>query len=185
MAEVHVWLGTKSDIKVKACVGAFERAFEGRTVVVHPVGAQSGVAEQPIGHKETLQGALNRLAGCKAGVEEEQLEGARDCFFCAVENGVVPVELGDEERVFLDLAWVVVERASDGRQGRATSGGVLFPAAAVAAAEEVGFDKCTVGSMLDVEDSKDPHRSLTAGLQPRVELLRGAFLCALGGVLVG
>merc|ERR1712110_1061972 len=104
---------------------AVERVFRqslGADVQIEGVKASSGINEQPFGHDETIKGAMNRLADAKL-----QRPGAT--YYVAIENGLFEVQAPGSR--FFDVAWVIVEGASDDGaappQALAHSVGVEFP----------------------------------------------------------
>eukprot|EP00446_Apocalathium_sp_SHHI-4_P028091 CAMPEP_0177226390 /NCGR_PEP_ID=MMETSP0367-20130122/40057_1 /TAXON_ID=447022 ORGANISM="Scrippsiella hangoei-like, Strain SHHI-4" /NCGR_SAMPLE_ID=MMETSP0367 /ASSEMBLY_ACC=CAM_ASM_000362 /LENGTH=190 /DNA_ID=CAMNT_0018676553 /DNA_START=18 /DNA_END=586 /DNA_ORIENTATION=- len=162
-------------------IGALRRAvddgcFGGAGALVEGVKAPSGINEQPWGHEETISGAMNRLAAAK-----EMAPGAD--FYVAIENGIFEVATSPEPRCF-DLAWVVVEAGTDGRQAMAHSVGVEFPRTFVQQAREEGFDKTHAGHKLAAAnggvDVQDPHRWLSSDRLCREDLLAGALSAAWG-----
>merc|ERR1719240_671852 len=151
---LRVVVGSGTNIKISAVKAAFETALTALnstsdssqfcdSVTVDGVKAESRINEQPLGHEETLQGALNRLEHTKG------LSPSAD-FYVAIENGIFCIPVNGTER-FFDLAWVVVERACDGQQAFSHSSGLEFDSGLVHEVEGSdgkGFIGNTVGSRI-------------------------------------
>eukprot|EP01139_Manchomonas_bermudensis_P023756 Amastigsp_a841514_22.p1 type:complete len:178 gc:universal Amastigsp_a841514_22:853-1386(+) len=174
MAERDVVLvGSASPIKVNAV----KACLPGDTVV-HGVAAASGINEQPVGSAETLHGALNRL--------KNTIQATPDVawtYAVAMENGILETPLPDGSAVWTDFAWVVVERAADGKRSYAQSASIEFPLEFVERARARGFDRTTVGSVIATAtgcNKQDPHAFLTGGARTRAAILEDAIKLALG-----
>mmetsp|Transcript_121062 Transcript_121062/g.353780 ORF Transcript_121062/g.353780 Transcript_121062/m.353780 type:complete len:212 (+) Transcript_121062:77-712(+) len=196
---LRVVVGSATALKVQAVRSAFEVALSKadlRAPEAAPAGsddaegglrvegvkAASGINEQPFGHEETARGAMSRLRHAK-----ELAPGAD--FYASVENGLFEVNVDGAPR-FFDLAWVAVERASDGWSGLAHSVGLEFERSWVEEARSAGkgFEENTVGAVVAARapegtDKQDPHAWLTGGLRPRQALLQEALLAAMGPLL--
>ncbi|EKD92789.1 MAG: hypothetical protein ACD_28C00330G0003 [uncultured bacterium] len=174
----EVFVASTSKHKLGAVEGVAREVFPEEESKVEGRKASSGINEQPVGHEETIQGALHRL---------EELKGALDAtrsrydLLVAFESGIFPVTVGKVERWF-DLAWVVIEDGN-GTQKLAHSTGIEFDAADVEKAKAKGFKTTTAGSMISERtgaDSTDPHSYLTHEVVSRSEMLRQALKTALG-----
>mmetsp|Transcript_33387 Transcript_33387/g.59165 ORF Transcript_33387/g.59165 Transcript_33387/m.59165 type:complete len:191 (-) Transcript_33387:5-577(-) len=160
-------------------VAAVQKLFA--TAQVEGVKAASGVRDQPFGHEETIQGALNRL-------EDAKLQAPAADLYISMENGLFEVCTRPDHVMGFDLAWVAIEDSA-GRRSLAHSAGVEMPAAAVAVAKESNFSR-TAGSQVahsanctrtsDLVDPQDPHKYLTNGDCSREELLLSALSVAWG-----
>lgn len=151
-------LASTSALKIEAC----RRAFPGFEIV--PLKVPSGVNEQPIGD-ETLRGAVNRIDAARAAAPSAD-------YYMAIENG-----LFQEGSAYVDRAVVMVESA-EGIRCCTTSDGVAFPTEYVDEARRRGFDKWTVGRVMEekgvVQKHDDPHKCLSG--RSRVEYLDEACL---------
>jgi inosine/xanthosine triphosphatase len=98
-------VASTNPVKIGAALAGFQRMFPDQTYEARGVAARSGVSDQPMSDRETLQGALNR-------VEDARRLAPDADYWIGLEGGV--------ERVGTSLeafAWIVV---SDGhRIGRA------------------------------------------------------------------
>ena len=139
-------LTSTSAVKIEACRSAFSHLGELKII---PVKVQSGVPEQPIG-QETLTGAYNRIGAAEHAVPNADL-------YVSIENGVFP-----EGGRYVDRAVVVLKSPS--KTEVAYSDGVEFPTASVDEARKRGFDKWTVGKVMQelgvVSKHDDPHLDL-------------------------
>lgn len=173
-----------STLKVKALRRAAKEVF-GEHVEIVGYKVSSGIAEQPFGNEETIRGASNRLANCRiASAEKKQSHD----FYVGIENGIVKVECEEEDDIFMDVGWIVIE-SSDGRKARTHSAGVELDRDIVLSARRRGFQTTTVGSLYaEVFDrsqlnSKDPHAYLTGGMRSRSEFLENALVSAFGSLV--
>jgi len=143
---MKVVLASTSTVKIAACRAAFGAAYE-----IIPVNIPSGVAAQPV-NQETLTGAFNRIQGARAA-----LPGAD--IYVSIENG-----LFEDNGKYIDRA-VVMLAAAEAEPGVFYSDGVEFPAHSVAIARGRGFDKWTVGQVMEelgiVKKHDDPHVTLS------------------------
>jgi non-canonical (house-cleaning) NTP pyrophosphatase len=142
----------------------------------HFIAAPSNINEQPIGYAETIKGAQNRLNNAK-----KDYKGDYD-YFVSIENGIIPITTDNNEEIWLDVGWVLLEEKG-GKQYSASSAGVPFPNEFVNQAKKAGFDKNTVGSFLAKAyncNGTDPHLYLTNHLISRVTMLEQALLIAFG-----
>jgi len=82
---LHVAVGSKNPVKLNATRAGFSQMFPGRSVHVHGYAVPSGVPDQPVGHQETLQGAVNRaLVAAAAHNSATKID-----FSVGLEGGVV------------------------------------------------------------------------------------------------
>lgn len=177
MEHLRVFVASTSVHKVNPVRDILQEWHPDRRVEVSGVKAKSSINEQPIGAEETLLGALNRLNHTKEMIGSQPYDR-----IVAIENGILPVNLGREMR-FLDQGWVIVETKS-GLSVVSHSTGIEFPSAAFLEAQRRGFGTTTVGSVLaeltEGLDSTDPHKNLTNFRISRAEMLNQAIRAALG-----
>jgi len=95
----QVVVGSSNPVKKNACIHGFLTAFEGheKCFVFSQMGVPSGVSSQPIGDKETRQGALNRARICS-----EKNPGA---FCVGIEGGLSDDEVMENLECF---AWIAI-----------------------------------------------------------------------------
>eukprot|EP00029_Vermamoeba_vermiformis_P010176 TRINITY_DN5299_c0_g2_i1.p1 TRINITY_DN5299_c0_g2~~TRINITY_DN5299_c0_g2_i1.p1 ORF type:complete len:192 (-),score=36.72 TRINITY_DN5299_c0_g2_i1:166-720(-) len=147
----------------------------------HFIAAPSNINEQPIGYTETIKGAQNRLKNAK-----KEFKGEYD-YFVTIENGIIPITTENNEEIWLDVGWVLLEEKG-GAQYSASSAGVPFPKEFVDQAKKAGFDKNTVGSFLAKAyncNGTDPHLFLTNSMISRTTMLEQALLVAFGQATKG
>jgi inosine/xanthosine triphosphatase len=106
-------LASNNPVKVKAALNGFNRMFQGETFEVETRLAESGVSAQPMTDKETLSGAINRVAGVF-----HQFPGAD--YWIGIEGGVEDMD-GD----LAAFAWVVIK--SGNRESRGRTGAFILP----------------------------------------------------------
>lgn len=176
---MNIFVASTSAHKLSAVKAASADVFPDATLNVQGAKAASEINEQPVGHKETLRGALNRLKNLKGIIGDTRYD-----LLVSMENGIFPVQIEDRQAWF-DLGWVVVEDAK-GNQRFAHSTGIEFDASAVQEAQRRGFDKTTAGSIIAERtgaDSTDPHAYLTGGKVLRSDMLRQTLKATLGQLL--
>lgn len=162
--------------KLAAVREAARTVFPGQELNVRGIKAASDINEQPVGHQETVRGAMNRLQNLKAIAAQTRCD-----LYVSLENGIFPVNVGDQETWF-DVGWVVVEDAA-GNKSLSHSTGIEIGHGDVKEAQRRGFDQTTAGSMIAERtgaDSTDPHAHLTNGHVPRSEMLKQALMAAFG-----
>jgi len=103
---MRVAVGSRNPVKRAAT----ERALNGRDATVEAVGVDSGVAEQPRGHAETVTGAENRARAALASTDADLGVG--------IEGGVATVEGADG--LFLIMWAAVTDGERWGRGGGPT-----------------------------------------------------------------
>ncbi len=156
---MKVVIASGSMVKIQAC----KLAFNNRAgVEVVSVKAPSGINEQPIGYEETLKGARNRLEFAENAVPNADA-------YISIENGLMA------ENGYIDKAIIVIQEGNV--QQITYSDGVEFPAEAVEETRKRGFDKWTVGSIMQeqgiVNQADDPHLDLCE--RSRVDILNEAL----------
>lgn len=162
--------------KIAAVKEAASAVFPGQELHVRGMKAASEINEQPVGHEETLRGAMNRLRNLREIVAETRCD-----LYVSLENGIFPVKVGDQDTWF-DLGWVVIEDAA-GNQSLSHSTGIEFGKDEVQEAQRRGFDKTTAGSIIAERtgaDPSDPHSHLTSGHVSRPDMLGQALRAAFG-----
>lgn len=167
---------SNSEHKLSATESVFKKLFPNEVVQVKGVKASSEINEQPVGHEETIKGALNRLKNAKTF-----MRGIVFDYCIAIENGLFKVEINHKTRWF-DCAWVVVED-SNGNQRIALSSGLEFSESAVKKALEKGLETTTVGSIMTEEtgcDGTDPQLFMTNNLVSRADMIKQALEIAIG-----
>lgn len=154
-------LGSKSALKEEAVWTAMSEVYgvnhAHRLVTVD---VPSGVNVQPIFGTESWKGAHNRAIGAKAKIKGD--------VYLGVESGVYD-HLGERP---VDCAHVVL--VGDNFTSWATTYSFDFPADVVREAWGRGFDKCTVGDMLQERygvPGTDPHLFLSDGKVSRIDYL--------------
>ena len=159
---MRIVLASTSTVKLSACREAFGNAAD---IIV--VKASSGISEQPM-NTETLTGAFNRLRDAKRQVPDADL-------YISVENGIF-----EENGKFIDRPVIVISRNRDAPE--TTFGeGVEFPKECVEETRARGFDKWTVGKIMQekglVKEHDDPHLDLAG--KSRKSLLVAAIKQAI------
>lgn len=105
-------VASKNPVKVNATLQGFEEMFPENEFVVEGLSVASGVNDQPIGNKETFQGALNRAKGAKQANPNAH-------FWVGIEGG--NIRHGKEMEA---MAWVVV--LAKNKMGKARTAGFFL-----------------------------------------------------------
>jgi non-canonical (house-cleaning) NTP pyrophosphatase len=144
-------LGSENVIKMNVVKNTFAEA---KTVVIGKT-VKSGVPEQPEGD-ETVEGAKNRARNTLALTPDADM-------VIGIENGIFKLENGE----YIDKAVIYCLTKADNYQTPLIfwSEAITLDKACVEIARARGFDKCTVGMVMQelglVANHKDPHLSLT------------------------
>lgn len=119
---LKVMVGSLNPVKVNAVRSAVATVFTDRLVECQGMAAPSGVADQPMTAGETRQGAVNRVAFCRA----DSHQGEKADLYVAIEGGVDQFEYGPAT-----FAYVVIadhNRQIVGRSAILPLPGVVFEA---------------------------------------------------------
>lgn len=166
MQPLTFYIGSGSQIKVNALKEALEETNTFASVTGFPE-AQSGIAEQPFGSLEILQGATNRA------FSTYQEDPRADLYF-AVENGITYSSADDK---YFDYAICLAFDPSSKKIIWVNSEDCEFPKELTRRVLS-SYRGVTVGSILFAEglvkSSKDPHIDLCG--KSRQEILRDAFI---------
>ena len=105
----HVVAATTNPAKIRAILHAFNEIFGEDASRIDAIAVESGVPEQPMGSKETLEGARNRVENARHACPNAD-------FWVAIEAGI------EEGSTF---SWVVIE--SRDQRGEARSATLPLP----------------------------------------------------------
>ncbi|MEH4660832.1 inosine/xanthosine triphosphatase [Phytobacter diazotrophicus] len=105
----HVVAATTNPAKIRAILHAFNEIFGENASRIDAIAVESGVPDQPMGSKETLEGARNRVENARHACPNAD-------FWVAIEAGI------DEGNTF---SWVVIE--SRDQRGEARSATLPLP----------------------------------------------------------
>lgn len=153
-------IGVTSQNKLK--VDAVRKAYSlmGDFVEIVGYSAESDVGEQPI-NEQTLEGARNRISHVNS-----KIDGLDK--IVSIENGIFR-----ECKQWLDKAVVVIYDPKNDKEQIQYSGAVVFPDKYVKIARQKGFDRVTVGQVMEEEgyvvNRKDPHLTIS-GISRQVYL---------------
>ena len=114
MSLIKVVVASKNPVKLEATRNAFYKIFKNDQIAFLEVDAPSKVSKQPIGDRETFNGAFNRTAFIKANYPDAD-------YWVGIEGGVL-FEFEDEMCAF---AWVVVTNRE--MTGKARTGTFFLP----------------------------------------------------------
>ena len=184
MAEVpplRVVVGSKNPVKVAAVRKAFFQAFPDRVLVCVGHDVPSGVSDQPWGHAETQQGAVQRARGARFMGDGEAH------YAVGVEGGVVEVAGGGLK----SIAYIAIFEGGGRVSVEHTASFALPPRVArLLKGEEPGHGKLELGAACDLvfnaTNSKQQGGTvgaLTRGLLDHTAYYEHALLCALAPFL--
>ncbi len=181
--KIKIFVASTSKHKLSAVKRAATEVLGEKGVEVEGVKVPSGVNEQPVGWREIIKGAKNRLDSLKREIKKE---GKPYEYLVAIENGIIFIQTKEEEKWF-DVGAVLVEDVK-GKQQLSFTGFVEMPKALVDKAKQLGFETTTVGSLIAQKyggEGTDPHSILTRNAVSRRELLTSAVKVAFGQLLFG
>jgi inosine/xanthosine triphosphatase len=107
-------VASENPVKINATLAGFKRMFPNRKFSVEGIAVPSGVNDQPIGRRETLQGANNRLNALVAIAPDAD-------YWVGIEGGI---EIHDE--TMETSAWIVI-KSKDGQKGKGRTGAFILP----------------------------------------------------------
>ncbi|MEK7641654.1 MAG: DUF84 family protein [Patescibacteria group bacterium] len=165
----EILLGSNSIHKLEAVRKACKQV--GLETTVTGLKTASGQNEQPVGWDETYAGAFARASAAQKADPEAIAIG--------IESGIM--RFNEKMPITLDIAIIVI-LTPDCREIVSSSPGIRFPEECVLTAQTRGFDKCTVGSVIQERfggDATDPHWILSNGKVRREATLVNALEIAL------
>jgi len=108
-----VVIASKNPVKIAAVKEGFERMFPSQSFDFEGIGVASGVNDQPMTHRETLQGAINRSENAKK-------EKPNADYWVGVEGGIEKMDGNGEA-----FAWIYV--LSTSLSGKGKTGSFFLP----------------------------------------------------------
>ncbi|MCY4145833.1 MAG: inosine/xanthosine triphosphatase [Chloroflexi bacterium] len=91
-----ICVASQNPVKLRASLAAFQRVFPDQAFAVRGVDVESGVSDQPMSRRETLQGAFNRAANARAAQPNAD-------YWVGIEGGIAETPFG-----MSCFAWVQV-----------------------------------------------------------------------------
>lgn len=89
-------VASQNPVKINAALEGFQRVFPDKTFAASGVSVATGVADQPMTSRETMQGALNRAQNaCDAQPDAD--------YWIGIEGGIEDTDLGMQ-----CFAWVII-----------------------------------------------------------------------------
>ncbi|MFT4786585.1 MAG: inosine/xanthosine triphosphatase [Cyclobacteriaceae bacterium] len=165
---MKVIVASKNPVKIKCTEIGFGKMFPNETVEVEGTNIPSGVADQPMTNKETLQGAQNRAANAKIEVVDAD-------FWIGIEGGIEETPDGMEA-----FAWVVI--LSSDKKGQSRTSTFYLPPEVrdlVLNGIELGHANDQVFAKTNSKQKGGAVGSLTNGLLGRTEYYVQAVILAL------
>ncbi len=119
---MKILVASKNPVKINAMKKGFEKMFPSTQFEINSISVPSEVSDQPIGDKDTYEGAYNRALNAKSC-------GSKSDLFVGIEGGVA-FENGEMQA----FAWVVI--LSDEYIGKAKTATFYLPDAVAALVKE-------------------------------------------------
>ena len=165
-----VVVASTNPVKVETVKQAFSSVFPNILFEFRGVKAASGIPDQPLSDKETLQGAINRVSDAR-----KLLPGAD--FYVGLEGGVE-----DINNELHEFAWIVIE-SMNGKVGKGKTCTFLAPPIfrklVLEDGKEVGDASDIVFGQNNSKQNMGAIGLLTNGVIDRTELYRHAVVSAL------
>lgn len=165
----QIVIASKNPVKIQAALGGFERMFPNEMWHTVAVNVPSGVSDQPMSDRETLQGAQQRARAARAAHPQGD-------FWVGIEGGIEVTAEGD----MLASAWVVVCAANG--EGRGRTGTFVLPppvAALVAQGKELGDADDEVFGYTNSKQQNGAVGILTGDVMTRTTFYEPAVILAL------
>jgi inosine/xanthosine triphosphatase len=165
---MQVLVASTNPVKIECVRLGFADMFPGQPLDVTGYSVPSGVSQQPLSDRETLEGACNRVA-------KLQLSGQAD-YYVGIEGGVE--EKSGQMEAF---AWIVVVNKS-GRLSRSRTGTFVIPPAVsllIAQGKELGEADDIVFKKTDSKKKTGAVGILTHNVIDRTAYYRQAVALAL------
>jgi inosine/xanthosine triphosphatase len=161
-------VASTNPVKGQATLGAFSRMFPEAAFELEQVNVRSGVADQPMSHAETLQGAHNRALAARNAVPQAN-------YWVGIEGGVEPLGID-----LLGFAWMVVR--SKTMTGKSCTASFLLPPKVtrlINSGVEMGKADDIVFQQTDSKRKQGAAGILTHNVIDRVMLYEHALVLAL------
>ena len=110
----QIVVASTNPVKIQAALEGFQRMFPAEQFTAQGIGVPSGVSDQPMSDRETLQGAINRVTRAQHEIPDAD-------YWIGLEGGVED-KLGEME-VF---AWMAI-KSRDGRMGKGRTATFYLP----------------------------------------------------------
>lgn len=160
-------VASKNPVKIDCTRQALTLAYPSDDLAIEGVSVPSGVSDQPMTDKETLQGAINRASNAQKDHQGD--------FHIGIEGGVA-----DDGQVMTAFAWVVI--LSNGQVGKARTSTFELPqkiAELVRQGVELGHADDLIFKRDNSKQKDGAVGILTNGIVDRTEYYKQAVLLAL------
>jgi inosine/xanthosine triphosphatase len=163
-----IFVASNNPVKIEATVSGFQKMFPDEQFKVESAAVSSGVRDQPMSNKETLQGAINRVNN------GFQFEPNAD-YWVGIEGGI-EYENGE----MAAFAWVVIK--SKRLTGKAKSGTFFLPkkvAQKILEGKEMGLANDIIFDLKNSKQHLGAIGILTQNNINRTQLYEHAIMLAL------
>ncbi|MEO6078121.1 MAG: inosine/xanthosine triphosphatase [Candidatus Andersenbacteria bacterium] len=166
---MNIIVASENPVKIASVEQGFVRMFPDEELTITGVSVDSGVADQPIGDTETLQGAVTRAQNAKHAKPNAD-------YWVGLEGGIA-----DTDGEMSSFAWIVVISKENG-VGKGKTGTFFLPkqvADLVRAGTELGHAMDEVFGTQNSKHSSGATGLLTHGVLERTEFYTQAVILAL------
>ena len=160
---MKIAVASKNPVKIEAVREAFAECFS-ETFTLEGIAVHSGVSDQPMGNKETWQGARNRADALMSQYPEYD-------FFVGIEGGVEMLE-----GQMMAFAWMVVKTHQ--REGSARTSGFFLPAP-IAELVQKGYELGEADDLFFKKENSKQQNGAVGLLTRNVMTRRGLYVPAL------
>ncbi len=163
-----IFVASNNPVKIEATLSGFQKMFPDEQFKVESGDVPSGVSDQPMSDKETLQGAFNRV--------NNSFQSAADADYWIGIEGGIEYENGE----MAAFAWVVIK--SKKLTGKAKSGTFFLPkkvAQKILAGKEMGLANDIIFKQKNSKQNLGAIGILTHNVINRTQLYEHAIMLAL------
>jgi inosine/xanthosine triphosphatase len=163
-----IFVASNNPVKIEATVSGFQKMFLDEQFKIDSDDISSGVRDQPMSNKETLQGAINRVNNCFQSKPDAD-------YWVGIEGGIEY-----ENREMAAFAWVVIK--SKTLTGKAKSGTFFLPkkvAQKILEGKEMGLANDIIFKQKNSKQHLGAIGILTHNVLNRTQLYEHAVVLAL------
>jgi len=164
----RVIIASKNPVKIAAVKEGFTKMFSSQSFDFEGIGVSSGVSDQPMSHRETLEGAINRANNAKK-------EKPNADYWVGVEGGIEKMDGNGEA-----FAWIYV--LSESLSGKGKTGSFFLPKKVmdlVDSGMELGYADDLVFGQSNSKQKSGAIGLLTGDVMTRQTLYEPAVIMAL------
>ncbi len=112
---MKIIVSSTNPVKINATLEGFQQVFPNKTFEIEGLSVPSGVSDQPISEKETMEGAKNRV------LNAHEIYPKAD-YWVGIEGGIQKVESDEQDDPeMMTFAWVFIKSKDQIGKGRSAS----------------------------------------------------------------